>query len=154
MALNLRGILDPRWYGHHRAVGLGMQICGITIYNQNLGSRTYNATTNSWINSNAVLWSGKARIQSFNAGSNRANITNPTNVREVRFQIAFNKNTVVGATAPMPDIRPGNYIIVNDSPLDATLKNFSYVVKSVINSSNPWQRTIIAEVDMEADPNA
>jgi hypothetical protein len=79
---------------------------------------------------------------------------NPTSVREVEFQISFNKNTLAGATAPMADLRPGNYIIVNNSPYDSTLEKYSYVVKSVINNSNPWQRTILAEVDMELDPSA
>ena len=154
MALNIRTILDPRWIGHHRAVALGMQICDITIYNENLASRTYNATTNAWTNSDSAIWSGKARIQPISANSNRANRINPTNVREVQFQIAFNKNTLAGATASIPDLRPGNYIIVNNSPLDDTLKKFSYVIRSVVNSSNPWYRTIVAEVDMESDPNA
>jgi len=154
MGLNTRSILDPRWTAHHASVGLGMQICDITIYNENLGSRTYNATTNTWTTSDTAIWSGKARIQPSNHASNRGSNVNPTSVREIQFQIAFNKNEVVGATAPMADIRPGNYIIVENSPKDAALETFSYVVKSVINGSNPWQRTIIADVDMESDPNA
>lgn len=154
MALNLRSILDPRWVGHHRAVALGMQICEITIYNQNLGSRTYNASTNAWISSDTALWSGMARIQPLKDATSRASRVNPSSSREVEFQISFNKNTLVGATAPMPDLRPGNYIIVNTSPYDENLKKFSYIVKSVINSSNPWQRTLMTEVDMEADPDA
>ncbi len=154
MALNSRKILDPRWVGHNASVALGFQICDITIYNENLGSRTYNATTNAWSNSDTAIWSGKARIQATKTSSNRSSMVNPTNVREVQFQIAFNKNTITGTTAAMADLRPGNYIIVDTSPQDPTLETFSYVVKSVINSSSPWQRTIIAEVDMESDPNA
>jgi hypothetical protein len=154
MALNIRSILDPRWIGHHRAVALGLQICDITIYNQNLGSRTYNATTNVWTNADTAIWAGKARIQPIKRAISRAAQSNPTNVLEVEFQIAFNKNTLSGATAAMPDLRPGNYIIVSSSPQDPTLENFSYIVKSVVNSSSPWQRTIVAEIDMESDPNA
>jgi hypothetical protein len=154
MALNSRKILDPRWTWHNASVALGFQICNITIYNENLGSRTYNATTNTWTNTDTAIWAGKARIQARKDSSSKSSMVNPSNVREVQFQIAFNKNTIVGATAPMADLRPGNYIIVNTSPQDATLQTFSYIVKSVVNSSSPWQRTIIAEVDMESDPNA
>jgi hypothetical protein len=139
---------------NHRAVAAGFQICNITIYNENLGGRTYNATTNTWTNADTAIWSGKARIQGTTDASDRMVKANPTSVREVEFQISFNKNTLAGATAPMADLRPGNYIIVNNSPYDATLQKYSYIVKSVINSSNPWQRTILAEVDMELDPNA
>jgi hypothetical protein len=154
MALNTRGILDSRWLGHHRAVAAGFQICNITIYNENLGGRTYNATTNAWTNADTAIWAGKARIQGTTRASDRMVKVNPTSVREVEFQISFNKNTLAGATAPMADLRPGNYIIVNNSPYDSTLEKYSYVVKSVINNSNPWQRTILAEVDMELDPSA
>jgi len=154
MGLNTRSILDPRWIGHHRSISTGLQVCDITIYNENLGVRAYNATANTWTTSATAIWSGKARIQPLTKGTNRSAKTNPTDIREVEFQIDFNKNTVSGATAPMADLRPGNYIIVNTSPYDATLKTFSYVIRSVMNSSNPWQRTIIAEVDMESDPNA
>jgi hypothetical protein len=154
MALNLRSILDPRWVGHHRAVALGLQICDITIYSQNLGSRTYNATTNTWDSSDTALWSGKARIQPLKNATSRASRINPSSVKEVEFQISFNKNTISGATAAMPDLRPGNYITVTNSPYDDNLEKFSYIVKSVVNSSNPWQRTLMTEVDMEADPDA
>jgi len=154
MALNLRGILDPRWLGHHRAVAAGLQICDISIYNENLGARTYNATTNAWSNTDTKIWSGKARIQAKTTASDRMVKVNPTSVREVQFQISFNKNTLAGSNGVMPDLRPGNYIIVNTSPYDASLQKFSYIIKSVVNSSNPWQRTILTEVDMEIDPSA
>lgn len=154
MALNIRGILDPRWLGHHRSVSAGLQICDISIYNENLGGRTYNATTNAWTNTDTKIWSGKARIQAKTTASDRMIKVNPTSVREVQFQISFNKNTLAGSNGIMPDLRPGNYIIVNNSPYDSSLQKFSYIIKSVINSSNPWQRTILTEVDMEVDPNA
>jgi hypothetical protein len=154
MALNTRGILDPRWLGHHRSVAMGLQICNITIYNENLGSRTYNATTNAWTNADTAVWSGKARIQGTTNASDRMVKVNPTSVREVEFQISFNKNTLAGSGGAMPDLRPGNYIIVNNSPYDATLQKYSYIIKSVINSSNPWQRTLLTEVDMEIDISA
>jgi multidrug resistance efflux pump len=74
-------------------------------------------------------------------------MTNDTFVRQVQVQINFTNNQIA-------DIRPGDYMQVSASPYDATLTKFVYVVRSVINSSNPWQRTLICEVDMESDPNA
>jgi hypothetical protein len=69
-------------------------------------------------------------------------------------QLDFKGNTLTGSNGAMTDIRPGNYIIVTDSPVDEQLKKFIYIVRSVINSSNPWQRTIVCDVDMESDPDA
>jgi hypothetical protein len=73
--------------------------------------------------------------------------TNDTFVRQVQVHINFAGNVIA-------DIRPGHYLLVSASPLDANLTKFVYIVRSVINSSNPWQRTLICEVDMESDPNA
>jgi hypothetical protein len=69
-------------------------------------------------------------------------------------QIDFDKNEVEDSDGAMADIRPGNYVLVATSPYDPLLKNFVYVVRTVMGSSNPWQRTITCEVDMESDPDA
>lgn len=154
MALNSRPALDPRWVSHHRGVASSFQICQIDIYNEQLASRDYNATTNTWDTDSIVIWSGKARIQPSKIASERNVPGNPTFVRQVTMQIDFNKNEVEGATEAMADIRPGNYIIVSTSPYDPILQNFVYIVRSVMGSSNPWQRTLVCEVDMESDPDA
>jgi NAD kinase len=74
-------------------------------------------------------------------------MTNDSFIRQVQVEISFDGNT-------MADIRPGDYLRVTNSPYDANLTKFIYIVRSVINSSNPWLRTLVCEVDMEADPNA
>jgi hypothetical protein len=154
MALNSRPALDPRWVSHHRNVSTSFQVCDIDIYNEQLASRDYNATTNTWDTDQTVIWSGKARIQPTKISSERNIPGNPTFVRQVTMQIDFNKNQVEGATEAMADIRPGNYILVSESPYDPTLTKFVYIVRSVMGSSNPWQRTLTCEVDMESDPDA
>jgi hypothetical protein len=74
-------------------------------------------------------------------------MTNDTFVRQVEVQIDFEGSSIA-------DIRPGDYMLVTASPYDSTLTKFVYIVRSVINSSNPWQRTLVCEVDMESDPDA
>ncbi len=154
MTLNSRPAMDPRWSYHHRAVARAFQLCSITIYNEQLASRTYNPLTNAWSTGEVAIWSGKARIQPKNTAADRNLVGNNTFVQQVEIQIDFAGNTVAGSNGAMVDIRPGAYIIVSGSPIDPMLTKFIYVVKSVINSSNPWQRTLVCEVDMEADPNA
>ncbi len=147
MALNSRSSLHPKWPYHNRRVDSGFQICDVGIYYQNLEGRTYNATTNTWATTATTVWSGKARIQPLSNSSERMVSTNDTFVRQVQVHINFAGNVIA-------DIRPGHYLLVSASPLDANLTKFVYIVRSVINSSNPWQRTLICEVDMESDPNA
>lgn len=154
MALNSRSALDPRWVSHHRNVSSSFQVCNVNIYNERLVSRVYNATANTWDTTSTVIWSGKARIQPSKIASERNVPGNPTFVRQVMMQIDFGKNQVSGSAGVMADIRPGNYIIVSASPYDPTLTKFVYIVRSVMGSSNPWQRTLTCEVDMESDPDA
>jgi hypothetical protein len=154
MALNSRSALDPRWVSHHRNVASSFQVCDIEIYNEQLASRAYNATNNTWDTESSNIWAGKARIQPTKISSERNIPGNPTFVRQVTMQIDFGKNQVEDSDGEMADIRPGNYVIVTESPYDPILKNFVYIVRSVMGSSNPWQRTITCEVDMESDPSA
>jgi hypothetical protein len=129
-------------------------VCDIEIYNEKLGSRVYNATNNTWDTKSDNIWTGKARIQPTKISSERNVPGNPTFVRQVTMQIDFGKNQVEDSDGEMADIRPGNYVLVTESPYDPILKNFVYIVRTVMGSSNPWQRTITCEVDMESDPNA
>jgi hypothetical protein len=154
MALNSRSALDPRWVYHHRNVSSSFQVCDIEIYNEKLASRVYNAANNTWDTKSDNIWTGKARIQPTKISSERNVPGNPTFVRQVTMQIDFGKNQVEDSDGEMADIRPGNYVLVTESPYDPILKNFVYIVRSVMGSSNPWQRTITCEVDMESDPNA
>lgn len=147
MSVNARGLLDPRWVFHHRGASSAFQICDVDIYNEQLGSRVYNATTNTWDTNSTIIWSGKARIQPTKVSSERTVETNATFVRQVTVQIDF-------AGTEIADIRPGNYLLVTASPYDDTLTKFVYLVRSIMNSSNPWQRTLVCEVDMESDPDA
>ncbi len=154
MALNSRPALDSRWVSHHRNVSSSFQVCDIEIYNEQLASREYNATTNTWDTESTKIWAGKARIQPTRISSDRNVPGNPTFVRQVNMQIDFGKNQVEDSEGAMADIRPGNYVVVTGSPYDPLLSNFVYIVRTVMGSSNPWQRTITCEVDMESDPNA
>ena len=150
MALNSRSSIDPRWVYHNRRVGYGLQVAQISLYHPDTDTKTYNATTNTWTGTSTPVWSGNARIQSI-GNANSTNIAdstyNPTTVQSVRFQIPF----PVGAD--LVDIRPNDKVIITNSPYDATLTKFVYIVTNIINSSNPWERTFMCRVDTEIDPN-
>ena len=146
MALNSRSSLHPKWPYHNRRIDSSFQLCSASIYYQDLEDRVYDPVTNTWDSTATSVWSGKARIQPLSNSSERMVTTNDTFVRQVQVHINFAGNTIA-------DIRPGYYMILSSSPLDHNLTKFIYVVRSVMNSSNPWQRTLICEVDMEIDPS-
>lgn len=154
MALNGRPALDPRWLTHHRGVSRAFQLATITVYNENQAARIYNATTNTFDTNQTAIWTGKARIQPKSNGTDRNMMGNNTVIQEVEIQLDLQGNTITGSNGAMADIRPGNYIIVTASPSATQLTKFVYIVRAVVNSSNAWQRTLVCEVDVEADPSA
>lgn len=152
MALNSRGSVDPRWLTHFQRIGRGLQLASVEIYNPASGSQAYNAETNSWDGAATNLYTGRARVQPVGASGEAGDAYNPTLFQTVKVQISYNKNTLTGGINPMPDIRPNDRMRVTASPYNESLTKFIYVVTSVLNSSNSWERTLICRVDIELDP--
>jgi hypothetical protein len=152
LAINYRSPIDPRWAYHNRPVGYGLMLASVHIYNPASGSQEYDAETNTWSGNTTPLYEGKARIQPVSAINEVADTYNPTLIKTVRVQIAYNKNTLEDGVNPMPDIRPNDRMIVTNSPLNETLEKFIFVVTDVLNSSNSWERTLLCRVDTELDP--
>lgn len=152
MALNSRSAIHPKWPTHNRPVGYGLMLASVQIYNPATGSQEYDPETNSWSGSTTPLYEGKARIQPINAVNEVNDAYNPTFIKTVRVQIAYNKNALEDGVNPMPDIRPNDRMLVTDSPFNEALTKFIYVVTDVLNSSNSWERTLVCRVDSELDP--
>lgn len=152
MALNSRSAIHPKWPTHNRPVGYGLMLASVQIYNPATGSQEYDPETNSWSGSTTPLYEGKARIQPINAVNEVNDAYNPTFIKTVRVQIAYNKNALEDGVNPMPDIRPNDRMLVTDSPFNEALTKFVYVVTDVLNSSNSWERTLVCRVDSELDP--
>lgn len=150
MALNSRPALDPRWAYHNRPVAESFMNCNIDIYHQGLEGVEYDATLGTWSNNAVIITSCRARIQPLTQASDSDTLTNDTNVRRVRIEIAADKENQEGYV----DIRPGDYIRVTSSPVDPVLQNYIYIVRDAISSSTPWVRTLMCDVNLEADPNA
>lgn len=152
MALNSRTSIHPNWSAHNRPVGYGLMLASVQIYNPASGSQEYDPETNSWTGSTTPLYEGKARIQPVNAVNEVMDTYNPTFLKTVRVQIAYNKNTLEDGVNPMPDIRPNDRMSVISAPYNPTLEKFVYIVTDVMNSSNSWERTLVCRVDSELDP--
>ena len=145
MAINTRGSVDPRWLTHNRGVLRALQVATVQIYNPGSSTQVYNAATNTWSGTTTQLYSGRARIQPINAISEIADNYNPTFIKTVRVQID-------AATSASPGIRPNDRMRVTACPSNTSLLGFIYVVTDVLNSSNPWERTLVCRVDTELDP--
>lgn len=152
MALNTRGSVDARWIYHNRGVALALHSADVTIYNEASSAQDYDPATNTWTGSKNVKWEGKARIQTTGGESNGGDVYNPTIFQGVRVQIAYGRNQLAGATDAMPDFRMNDRMVVTNSPYDANLEKFIFTVTGVLNSSSPWEKTLLCVVDTELDP--
>lgn len=151
MALNSRGSIDPRWLYHNRGVIRALQLATVEIYNPASGSQAYDVATNSWTGSSTELFTGPARVQPMAATTDSTGAYNPTSFQMVRVQISYDSNTLTGGVS-MPDIRPNDRLRVTSATYNTSLEKFIYVVTSVLNSSNNWERTLLCRVDIELDP--
>jgi hypothetical protein len=52
----------------------------------------------------------------------------------------------------MPDFRPNDRMIVTSAQFNPDLEKFIFVVTGVLNSSNPWEKTLLLRADTELDP--
>lgn len=160
LALNKRPALDPRWTIHNRAVLDSFALATIEIFDLNTTANSYDTATNTWSSTSTVLWSGRARIQPRTSSRTSGDTNNlqksydPGVPQVVEVHIGLRENQLIGSNGAMPNLRPGHRMRVTASPVDEQLLNFDFVVRSVLNSSNPWSRMLLCEVNQELDPNA
>jgi hypothetical protein len=152
LALNSRGSVDPRWIFHNRSVALALHLANVSIYNEASSDQQYDPLTNTWTGSKAIKWEGKARIQPIGGATGGGDVYNPTMFQGVRVQLAYGRNELTGVTDTMPDFRMNDRMIVTSAPFNAELEKFIFTVTGVLNSSNPWEKTLLCVVDTELDP--
>lgn len=159
MALNSRSAIDPRWYTHNRSIERSLELCDVEIYNPASADSVYDPATNTWSDNSVILWEGKARIQPrsssvrLGTAGNLYTAIDPGASQIMEVHIGLKENQLAGSSGDMPDLRPGHRMLVTASPIDPALLNFEFVIRSVLNSSNPWHRLLLCEVNQELNPN-
>ena len=155
MALNSRGTVDPRWLTHNQRVLYALELAQIEIFEPTTATQVYNATTNTWTVTSNPVYTGPARVQPISltgTPSSESSDYNASLFQNVKIQVSNGRNTLTGSNGDVPDIRTNYQIRVTSSPYDSTLEKFVFVVTSVLNSSNAWERTLLCKVDIELDP--
>lgn len=124
----------PRWQaGLQDGVGSFMPAT-ITIFVP--GPVTYDAQ-NKPVTTKTVVYSGKARVQPVRATSTKQSPGDSVEVQQVRFQVPVNQTVLV------PD---KHQVEVTACPLNSKLLIHTYQLKTVVDSSNPFETTFEAQV--------
>ena len=131
IALEMRSIV-ARWYNAE-----------IEIVDTNLREQTWNEFTNSYGSSTeTVIWSGKARVQPIRTERLPDIDVMQGAVRSVRVQVPYDANLDL--------IRKGMQVRITSGGEDAVLDDLILVVRSAINSSYGWNRTIECDADVKS----
>lgn len=131
IATEMRDIVS-RWYNAE-----------IQIIDPNLRDQVWDMATNTYsTTSEVVLYSGSARVQPLREASTPDIGVTQAAIHGVRIQVPHDAS--VGL------IRKGLQVRVTDGGEDSVLEDLKFVVKSAINSSYGWNRTIECEVDVKS----
>lgn len=115
----------------------------IQIVDPNVGEVEWDVVTNTQTSgAPTVLWSGNARIQHLKPNSTPDAGFSQTDIRGIRIQLPLDVELGL--------IRKGLQVIVTDGGSDPVLEQLGFVIRSSINSSYAWGRTIECDVDLKS----
>jgi len=119
----------------------------IQIVDPNVGEVEWDVVTNTQTSgAPTVLWSGSARIQHLKANTTPEVGFSQTDIRGIRIQLPID--------AELGLLRKGLQVIVTDGGSDPVLEQLGFVIRSAVNSSYAWGRTIECDVDLKSVSNS
>jgi hypothetical protein len=135
IALEMRSIV-ARWYNAE-----------IRIIDPNTRDQAWDIDTNTFTNTPAtVLYTGRARIQPIRQASTPDLGVTQGAIHAIRVQVPYDEN--------LPLIRKGLQVEVLNPGEDITLGSLQFTVRSAINSSYGWNRTIECDADVKSVADA
>lgn len=144
MALpELPSLFNSRW--QQRYARIVERSMNVTIEIFVPGEATHDIQTDTWSQSETVLYTGKARAQPLRTARKESVPGNSTSSLPYLFSIPVRYNDI--------DLRPDQQVRVLVSPLNPQLPLFQYVIYEVGDSGNPIERTFYASVDQEVIVN-
>lgn len=118
-------------------------IARVQFYDPTTAEAVYDPDTNTYITVPDILLTCKARVQPIRSAAVKDRAADSTTVQAVlvSIPIELGKNL---------DLRPRHRAKVLESPLLPVLTKFIFVVREVLDSSNPIERTFYFDVNQEA----
>jgi hypothetical protein len=115
----------------------------VEIINPNIREQHWDEFTNEYIyDSEEIVWSGNARVQPINAARTPDLDIMQGGVQSVRIQVPYDANLSL--------VRKGMQVKITNGGEDAVLENLVLTVRSAINSSYGWNRTIECDADVKS----
>ena len=134
IALEMRPTV-ARWYNAE-----------VEVIDPNLQDVEWDEVTNEYENTpEVVVWSGKARIQPLRTASTPDLGIMQGAIEAIRVQVPYD--------ADLSLVRKGMQVKVISGGEDHVLESLQFVVRSAVNSSYGWNRTIECDADIKSVAN-
>ena len=126
-----------------RSVVEGWYNAQVEVIDTNLREQTWDMATNTYgATTETIVWSGKARIQPVRSSSTPQLEVTQGSIQGVMVQVPYD--------ATLGLVRKGMQVRVTSGGEDAVLEDLILVVRSAINSSYGWNRTIECDADVKS----
>lgn len=135
-----RPLFSQKWVDGLKGVPESAMVAEVAVFVIE-GEPVYDPELDTWVETTTTFYLGKARVQPIRAVQIAESPGDTATIQGIRFQIPVSEIA--------DDLRPNMRVNVTASPLNASLLAFDYVLHSVVDSSNPIERTLEAKLNQE-----
>lgn len=137
-----RPIFTPEWQAAGAAAVETAMPATIRIFRYS-GEPEYDPATNTYVRPTETLYEGMARVQPLRGSRYEPSPMDSTYAQTVLLSVPI-------SAAQGTDFRVSNQARVLTTPLNTVNTEYQYVVTEIIDSSNPFERTLLCSVNLEA----
>lgn len=141
MALIRKPIFSQEWVDGLKHIPELAMIATILIVDPKLSEGYIDPLTEQYVSAAVTKYEGKARIQPVRSAVPRTVPGDDTTTQTVLISYTIDEAAIA--------VDVTDKITVTDSPLNVDLLRYTYIVKELLDSSNPLERTLLCDVNQE-----
>lgn len=134
-------LFSQAWVNSLKGAPESAMVAEVLITNPNSSTRVYDPDTDTWNDVSTIVYTGKARVQPLRSAAEKAALGNETTVQTVLVSLPISTNEL--------DFRPGRMLEVLVADLNPSLLGYQFVLTEIMDSSNPFERTLMFQVNQE-----
>lgn len=139
----VRPLFSQKWVDGLAPIAEAGMTAQIEIFDPQTSQAVYDVTTNTYTQDPLIAYSGKARVQPLRSASYIKADNNDAPVQAVQVQIPI--SSVLGVR-----FSPKHRLKVVSCPLNPALVGILGSLREAIDSSNPFERTLLFDVNQES----
>jgi hypothetical protein len=138
---NSSQLFTQAWVDSLKGAPESAMVAEVLITNPNSSTRVYDPDTDEWNDVSTIVYTGKARVQPLRSAAEKAALGNETTVQTVLVSVPIATRTV--------NFRPGMMLEVLTAALNPSLETYQFVLVEIVDSSNPFERTLMFQLNQE-----